>query len=204
MLHGGSGRHEGSNLSPFHLLSSPAPADVPADVVSMGAGEVILSCWPWEQSLCVVQAGPEFELVQDAERQPGLLGWVSANFRPHVCVDRYALFMGSIGGLVLSVLLLGVWVGLGTPMGYDNPNWLLIIGTFTGLVSCFAAVAYCLVIAVQEAYACKMDSSGLKVLPALKGSGSIQEPGSPDAVRPDCESEAWLLDILTCKPVHAE
>ena len=50
-------------------------------------------------------------------------------------MDRYALFMGSMGGLLLSILLLGVWAGLGVPMGYDNPNWLLIIGTYSGLVS---------------------------------------------------------------------
>lgn len=82
------------------------------------------------------QASPDFDLSEPHQHQPGAYGWVRANFGPHVCVDRYALFMGSVGGLLLSVLLLGVWIGLGTPMGYDNPNWLLIIGTYTGLVSC--------------------------------------------------------------------
>ncbi len=88
------------------------------------------------QHVWPVQDDPDFELIEPAKRQPGVCGWFHANLGPHVCVDRYALFMGSIGGLILSVLLLGVWVGLGTPMGYDNPNWLLIIGTYTGLVSC--------------------------------------------------------------------
>ncbi len=83
-----------------------------------------------------MQVDSDFELIKPAKRQPGVCGWLRANFGPHVCVDRYALFMGSIGGLTLSVLLLGVWVGLGAPMGYDNPNWLLIIGTYSGLVSC--------------------------------------------------------------------
>ena len=89
----------------------------------------------------MVQAGPEFKLIKHAKPRPGMCGRFRANFGPHVCVDRYAMFMGSIGGLILSVLLLGVWVGLGTPMGYDNPNWLLIIGTYTGLVTCYAAMA---------------------------------------------------------------
>ncbi|CAL5222302.1 g4644 [Coccomyxa viridis] len=82
----------------------------------------------------VDEVDSDFELIKPAKRQPGVCGWLRANFGPHVCVDRYALFMGSIGGLTLSVLLLGVWVGLGAPMGYDNPNWLLIIGTYSGLV----------------------------------------------------------------------
>ena len=84
----------------------------------------------------MLQVSPDFDLDEHHQRQPGVSGWFRANFAPHVCVDRYALFMGSMGGLLLSVLLLGVWVGLGTPMGYDNPNWLLIIGTYSGLVSC--------------------------------------------------------------------
>ena len=30
---------------------------------------------------------------------------------------------------MLSLLLLGVWLGLGKVMGYNNANWWLIIGT---------------------------------------------------------------------------
>lgn len=77
------------------------------------------------------------ELEAPAERQPGCTGWLRANFGVYVCVDRYARFMGSMGGLLMSVLLLGVWVGLGNSMGYSNPNWWLIIGSYTGLVSHF-------------------------------------------------------------------
>ena len=69
-----------------------------------------------------------------AQRQPGCLGWLSANFGVHVCVDRYALFMSSLAGLLLSLALLGVWFGIGSVMGYGQPNWWLIIGTYTGLV----------------------------------------------------------------------
>lgn len=76
----------------------------------------------------------EVELCAPAQRQPGICGWFRANFGVYVCVDRYARFMGSLGGLIMSLILLGVWIGLGYPMGYDNPNWLLIIGTYTGLV----------------------------------------------------------------------
>ena len=35
---------------------------------------------------------------------------------------------------MLSLVLLGVWLGLGKMMGYDDSNWWLIIGTYTGLV----------------------------------------------------------------------
>ena len=65
----------------------------------------------------------------------GCLGWLSANFGVHVCVDRYALFMSSLAGLLLSLALLGVWLGIGSVMGYGEANWWLIIGTYTGLVS---------------------------------------------------------------------
>ncbi|KAL3151416.1 low-affinity Fe(2+) transport protein [Trebouxia sp. C0009 RCD-2024] len=51
----------------------------------------------------------------------------------YTCVNTYAKFMGSIGGITLSLLLLGLWLGLGKVMGYDNSNWWLIIGTYTGL-----------------------------------------------------------------------
>ena len=49
-------------------------------------------------------------------------------------MDRYARFMSSLWGLLLSLALLCVWLGLGDVMGYGNPNWWLIIGTYTGLV----------------------------------------------------------------------
>ena len=53
----------------------------------------------------------------------------------NICSIRYANFMGSLGGLTLSVALAGLWVGLGQLLGFSNPNWWLIIGTYTGLVS---------------------------------------------------------------------
>ena len=55
----------------------------------------------------------------------------------YICVDKYARFIGSIGGIILSLLLLGVWLGLGKLMGFNNSNWWLIIGTYPGLVSPF-------------------------------------------------------------------
>ena len=54
----------------------------------------------------------------------------------YAVVDRYANFMGSIGGIIWSVMLLAVWLVIGSFMGYSNANWWLIIGTYTGLVSC--------------------------------------------------------------------
>lgn len=42
---------------------------------------------------------------------------------------------------MLSIVLLGVWLGLGKVMGYDDSNWWLIIGTYTGLVSHLAWAA---------------------------------------------------------------
>lgn len=54
----------------------------------------------------------------------------------YAVVDRYANFMGSIGGILWSVMLLAVWLVIGSFMGYSNANWWLIIGTYTGLVSC--------------------------------------------------------------------
>ena len=53
----------------------------------------------------------------------------------HVIVDRYACFMGSIGGLTMTFGLLIVWIILGDIIGYSNDNWWLAIGTYTGLVS---------------------------------------------------------------------
>jgi low-affinity ferrous iron transport protein len=63
-----------------------------------------------------------------AQRQPGCASWLTAG------IHAYARFMSSLGGLLLSLALLGLWLGLGAAMGYDNPNWWLIIGTYTGLV----------------------------------------------------------------------
>jgi len=37
---------------------------------------------------------------------------------------------------VLSIVLLAVWLVIGSVMGYSNDNWWLIIGTYTGLVRC--------------------------------------------------------------------
>lgn len=64
----------------------------------------------------------------------------------YTCVNTYAKFMGSIGGITLSLLLLGLWLGLGKVMGYDNSNWWLIIGTYTGLVSITVHAVLCWVV----------------------------------------------------------
>ena len=69
------------------------------------------------------------------EPQSGICGWWKHNFGVYVIVDRYANFIGSIGGIILSVVLLAVWLVIGSIMGYGNANWWLIIGTYTGLVS---------------------------------------------------------------------
>ena len=44
----------------------------------------------------------------------------------------YSLLMGSLGGLALSGAVFAVWIGAGSVMGWGNPNWMLIIGTYTG------------------------------------------------------------------------
>ena len=64
----------------------------------------------------------------------GLKGWWQYNFGVYVIVDRYANFIGSISGIILSCVLLAIWLVIGRVMGYDNANWWLIIGTYTGLV----------------------------------------------------------------------
>lgn len=57
-------------------------------------------------------------------------------------MDRYARFMSSLWGLLLSLALLCVWLGLGNVMGYGNSNWWLIIGTYTGLVRPCASLTW--------------------------------------------------------------
>jgi len=78
-----------------------------------------------------------FTVTEPAEQlQAGFRGWWSRNFGACVIVDGYANFIGSIGGIVLSIVLLAVWLVIGSVMGYSNDNWWLIIGTYTGLVRC--------------------------------------------------------------------
>ncbi len=79
---------------------------------------------------------PECSTVTEpAEQlQAGFDSWWSRNLGIFVIVDGYANFIGSIGGIVLSIVLLAVWLVIGSVMGYRNDNWWLIIGTYTGLV----------------------------------------------------------------------
>ena len=77
-----------------------------------------------------------FTVAEPAEQlQAGFRNWWSRNLGIFVIVDGYANFIGSIGGIVLSIVLLAVWLVIGSVMGYSNDNWWLIIGTYTGLVS---------------------------------------------------------------------
>jgi hypothetical protein len=57
-------------------------------------------------------------------------GWVRC--RLHRAIADYSLFMGSIAGLCFNAGVFGAWLGAGAAMGYGNPNWMLIIGTYTG------------------------------------------------------------------------
>ena len=76
-----------------------------------------------------------FTVTEPAEQlQAGFRGWWSRNLGIFVIVDGYASFIGSIGGILLSIVLLAVWLVIGSVMGYSNDNWWLIIGTYTGLV----------------------------------------------------------------------
>ena len=76
-----------------------------------------------------------FSVTEPAEQlQAGFCGWWSRKLGIFVIVDGYANFIGSIGGIVLSIVLLAVWLVIGSVMGYSNNNWWLIIGTYTGLV----------------------------------------------------------------------
>jgi len=76
-----------------------------------------------------------FTITEPAEQlQAGFRGWWSRKLGVFVIVDGYANFIGSIGGIVLSIVLLAVWLVIGSVMGYSNGNWWLIIGTYTGLV----------------------------------------------------------------------
>ena len=76
-----------------------------------------------------------FTVTEPAEQlQAGFRGWCSRKLGIFVIVDGYANFIGSIGGIVLSIVLLAVWLVIGSVMGYSNDNWWLIIGTYTGLV----------------------------------------------------------------------
>lgn len=75
-----------------------------------------------------------FKVAEPAEQLlPGFRNWWSRNLGIFVIVDGYANFIGSIGGIVLSIVLLAVWLVIGSVMGYSNDNWWLIIGTYTGL-----------------------------------------------------------------------
>ena len=77
-----------------------------------------------------------FEVSEPAQQlESGYCGWYKRNLGVYVIVDRYANFIGSIAGIVLSAVLLAVWLVIGSIMGYGNANWWLIIGTYTGLVS---------------------------------------------------------------------
>ncbi|CCD23280.1 Fet4p NDAI_0B02450 [Naumovozyma dairenensis CBS 421] len=49
------------------------------------------------------------------------------------CIDWYADIIGTGIGVMLAIAFFGVWIGIGSPLHWDD-NWWLIIGTYTGLV----------------------------------------------------------------------
>ena len=68
----------------------------------------------------------------DGDNPPIEISWdVSHGFERFL--DWYAAFVGSGYMVVLSFVLLGAWLGIGTPLAWGD-NWWLIIGTFSGLV----------------------------------------------------------------------
>ncbi|CCK68822.1 Fet4p KNAG_0B03810 [Huiozyma naganishii CBS 8797] len=48
-------------------------------------------------------------------------------------IDWYADVIGTGIGVIIAIIAFGVWIGIGTPLHWDD-NWWLIIGTYTGLV----------------------------------------------------------------------
>ncbi|KAG0668278.1 low-affinity Fe(2+) transport protein [Maudiozyma exigua] len=48
-------------------------------------------------------------------------------------IDWYADVIGTGIGVVVAIIVFGVWIGIGTPMHWGD-DWWLIIGTYTGLV----------------------------------------------------------------------
>lgn len=50
-----------------------------------------------------------------------------------VIIDWYADVIGTGIGVVVAIIVFGVWIGIGQPLHW-NDNWWLIIGTYTGLV----------------------------------------------------------------------
>ncbi|SMN17948.1 similar to Saccharomyces cerevisiae YMR319C FET4 Low-affinity Fe(II) transporter of the plasma membrane [Maudiozyma saulgeensis] len=48
-------------------------------------------------------------------------------------IDWYADVIGTGIGVIVAIIVFGVWIGIGTPMNWGD-DWWLIIGTYTGLV----------------------------------------------------------------------
>jgi low-affinity ferrous iron transport protein len=48
-------------------------------------------------------------------------------------IERFALIMGSGLGVLISLVFLVIWIAFGPLLGFDD-NWVLIPGTFTGLI----------------------------------------------------------------------
>lgn len=118
----------------------------------------------WFKHLLLMQeTQPEcFTVAEPAEQlQAGFRNWWSRD-RVFVIVDSYANFIGSIGGIVLSIVLLAVWLVIGSVMGYSNDNWWLIIGTYTGLVRLHAS------------FFCKSSNAQTDIIDNLESCLSVQ------------------------------
>lgn len=48
-------------------------------------------------------------------------------------IDWYADIIGTGIGVLIGVAVFATWIGIGSPMKWDD-NWWLIIGTYTGLI----------------------------------------------------------------------
>lgn len=48
-------------------------------------------------------------------------------------IDWYADIIGTGIGVIIAIIVFGVWIGIGTPLHWGD-DWWLIIGTYTGLV----------------------------------------------------------------------
>ncbi|KAL0045909.1 hypothetical protein WJX82_008219 [Trebouxia sp. C0006] len=127
----------------YKTLPAKSWYDRCADKASELAGSPVIQAIYWGKILVAFRifykdlkdTQPEsFTVTEPAEQlQAGFRGWWSRNLGIFVIVDGYASFIGSIGGILLSIVLLAVWLVIGSVMGYSNDNWWLIIGTYTGL-----------------------------------------------------------------------
>ncbi|RHZ57048.1 hypothetical protein CDV55_100476 [Aspergillus turcosus] len=73
------------------------------------------------------------ELTEDIDPNPTAIIPPDVVTKGNRAIDYYGAIMGSGAGVVISVIVFAVWIGIGPTMQW-NSNWWLIIGTYTGLV----------------------------------------------------------------------